>query len=314
MISQEQRKLLEKQKYKIVGTHSAVKLCHWLKEGMKGNKGCYKERFYGIDSHRCLQMTPSVTSCTQQCLFCWRPLETWEGTEITEISEPEDILENSIEAQRELLTGFGGSLDIYDEDLWEEAKKPKHVAISLAGEPTLYPKLSAYIKRCHERDLTTFLVTNGTNPQTIKDLNPLPTQLYISLDAPNKDIYQKLCRPEIEEGWKRINRSLKLLSELKTRTVIRITLVNGINDKNINGYAKLLNKADPDFIEVKSFMHVGNSRDRLEREQMVENDGIKDFSKQISEKTIYEVEDNVEESRVSLLKKPRANPKLRELG
>jgi wyosine [tRNA(Phe)-imidazoG37] synthetase (radical SAM superfamily) len=28
--------------------------------------------FYGIRSHRCLQMTPVVDQCTHNCLFCWR--------------------------------------------------------------------------------------------------------------------------------------------------------------------------------------------------------------------------------------------------
>ncbi len=45
---------LEKQQYRIAGSHSAVKTCTWLKHSLKGEGECYKSKFYGIDSHRCL--------------------------------------------------------------------------------------------------------------------------------------------------------------------------------------------------------------------------------------------------------------------
>jgi tRNA wybutosine-synthesizing protein 1 len=45
--------------YRIVGRHSAVKVCHWTKSALKGGKACYKS-WYGIESHRCIQMTPSL--------------------------------------------------------------------------------------------------------------------------------------------------------------------------------------------------------------------------------------------------------------
>ena len=48
------RKTLTKQGYKIIGTHSGVKLCRWTKSMLRGRGGCYKHTFYGIDSHRYL--------------------------------------------------------------------------------------------------------------------------------------------------------------------------------------------------------------------------------------------------------------------
>ena len=63
---------LKKQKYHLIGAHSAVKRCKWLYESIVNNRPCYKQKFYGIQSHRCIQMTPSLYYCTQQCLFCWR--------------------------------------------------------------------------------------------------------------------------------------------------------------------------------------------------------------------------------------------------
>jgi tRNA wybutosine-synthesizing protein 1 len=63
-------KHLEKQQYRIVGGTGAVKLCHWMRQKLIHGRACYKEEFYGIDSHRCLQMTPSVNICNFKCLFC----------------------------------------------------------------------------------------------------------------------------------------------------------------------------------------------------------------------------------------------------
>ena len=40
------------QGYKIIGSHSGVKLCRWTKSQLRGRGGCYKHSFYGIESHR----------------------------------------------------------------------------------------------------------------------------------------------------------------------------------------------------------------------------------------------------------------------
>ncbi|TPX53754.1 hypothetical protein PhCBS80983_g06184 [Powellomyces hirtus] len=54
MVTPMLRKSLEKQGYKIVGTHSGVKICRWTKAMLRGRGGCYKHTFYGIESHRCM--------------------------------------------------------------------------------------------------------------------------------------------------------------------------------------------------------------------------------------------------------------------
>jgi len=53
-MDKEYRALLEKQQYRIYRDHSAVKMCHWLKESLIHGRSCYKQDFYGIRSHRCL--------------------------------------------------------------------------------------------------------------------------------------------------------------------------------------------------------------------------------------------------------------------
>ncbi len=294
----EVREILEGQGYRLVGGHSAVKLCHWLKQGLQDQPGCYKQRFYGIDSHRCLQMTPAVAVCNQKCLFCWRSYEHWSETQLNNHDPSKELLEGVVSAQRQLLTGFKGSPEKYDLELVEEAMNPRHLAISLSGEPTLYPELSSLIQKAHNRGMTTFLVTNGQQPRTIRDIEQ-PTQLYVSLDAPDKKIYNELCRP-LEGGWQNLNRTLEHLPGHRGRTALRITLVKGIND-NPDGYTQLIQKAKPDFIEVKAYMHVGYSRKRLERKRMPSNDEVKAFAEKLSDKTDYSLDKHVIESRVTLL-------------
>ena len=51
MVTPKLRKALTKQGYKILGTHSGVKLCRWTKAMLRGRGGCYKHAFYGIESH-----------------------------------------------------------------------------------------------------------------------------------------------------------------------------------------------------------------------------------------------------------------------
>lgn len=53
------------------GSHSGVKMCRWTKSMLRGRGGCYKHSFYGIESHRCMETTPSL-ACANKCVFCWR--------------------------------------------------------------------------------------------------------------------------------------------------------------------------------------------------------------------------------------------------
>ena len=255
---EELKKILQKQHYAIVGNHSGVKLCHWMKQSLIHGRECYKQTFYGIQSHRCLQMTPSINQCNHMCLFCWRH-QGFTEKESKEIDEPKFILDGAIEAQRKLITGFKGDPRC-DFKKWEEANDPNMLACSLSGEPTLYPHISDFFEECHKKNITTFLVTNGTNPDALEKMDTLPKQLYVSIVAPNEEVYKKICSPLISDGWKRINKTLELLPSLDTRTVIRHTLVQNWNmdEKHIKQYATLDKKAEPLFIEPKglSLIHI----------------------------------------------------------
>lgn len=297
----ELRKLLEKQQYVFAGEHSAVKICTWTKKSLRDEDVCYKEKFYGIRSHLCCQMSPAVGFCHNRCIFCWRPVEYTVGMEIKDGDEPADIIEKSIAAQRKQLSGFGGNAKVNRKKL-QEAKNPKHFAISLSGEPLIYPKLNKLIKELHKRGITTFVVSNGMLPEKLKILEP-PTQLYISVDAPNEALFRKIDQPCLKDGWKRLNKSLELLSKIKTRTVLRITLIKGLNMVNEEGYAKLIKKSKAMFVEVKAYMFVGYSRQRLAIENMPRHREVKKFAEKIAKLSGYKIIDEKKESRVVLLAK-----------
>jgi tRNA wybutosine-synthesizing protein 1 len=296
---------LKKQKYHLIGNHSAVKRCKWLYESIINGRVCYKEKFYGIKSHQCIQMTPSLYYCTQQCLFCWRAQSgdlqvTWDEMKLPELNTPEEIFKGSIEAQEKILTGYKGN----PKTNWRkytEALTPKHVAISLTGEPTLYPNIGELIRTYHQKGLTTFLVSNGTLPYRLSKLSQEPTQLYISLCAPNEQVYKQVCRPQLPNAWANLNESLGLLQSFKCNTVIRMTLVKGHNMSLIEDYAKLVEKANPTYIEAKAYMHIGFSNLRLGFDNMPQLPEVKAFAVKLAEKTGYNILDESADSRVVLL-------------
>ena len=300
MMDEDYRNLLIKQQYRIYKDHAAVKLCHWMKESLTHGRKCYKQDFYGIESHRCLQMTTAINECSHRCRFCWRVQD--RDFEVKDWAEPKDMLDHLIEMQRELITGYKGDPRV-DRKMWEEANNPNQVAISLAGEPITYPYLSDFLKECHRRKMMTFLVTNGTYPEQMEALDELPRQLYVTVAAPNEEIYKRTCVPKIPDGWQRLMRTLELLPSLDTRTVIRHTLVKGLNFGWIDEYAKLDRIADTDMIEPKGYVFVGSSRMRLTNEAMPSFDEIVDFSKQLGERVGMELIKQKPDSRVVLLAK-----------
>ncbi|MDI6806365.1 MAG: 4-demethylwyosine synthase TYW1 [Candidatus Aenigmarchaeota archaeon] len=298
LISEEARKKLLNAGYRIVGSHSTIKICHWTKEVLNKRRFCYK-RWYGIKSHRCVQMTPSLI-CNFSCLHCWRFHGIIPFKELEKWNEPNEIIDGCIKSQRELLSGFGGNPNT-PREIFEEAMNPKHFAISLDGEPTLYPQLSQLIGEIKKRNMTAFLVTNGSMPERLEKLEEEPTNLYISVYGPNKEIFEKVSVPLIPNAWERLNKSLELVKSFSCTTVIRLTLIREVNLKDPEEYGKLVLKTEPKFIEVKSFFHVGEAQKRLPRSAMLEMKDIKEFAEKLSHYTSYEIKEEDEASRVILL-------------
>jgi len=330
MISDKIKNILKKQHYEIVGKHSAVQICRWTKKSLREEGVCYKEKFYGIKSHLCCQMTPTVMWCQNKCLHCWRAIElTIDDKLVGVLDSPKEIIDGCIVAQRKLLQGFKILPKTKDKTpsrvnmkKWEEAQEPMQFAISLSGEPTLYEKIGDLIEELRRRGKTSFLVTNGLCPEKILELKnkkQLPTQLYVSVNSPNKKLYIPFHRSSKKDAWERLNETLSLFPELKgkTRTVFRMNLVKDLNMKPeyAKEYAEMIKKYQPLIIEVKGFMSVGFARQRLGYDKMPTNEEMKNFIKLIEREldgTGYKLLDNHERSRAFVLGKKKEELKIKK--
>ncbi len=308
-LPQEFRNQYIKQKYRLVGQHSAVKTCHWLRRSLNtaGKEHCYKQKFYGIPCHRCIQMTPSLGHCTQSCQFCWRATpETlgvnWEQTQpIQNPEDPDTIVEASIQAHRKNLMGFGGNPNV-PEKLYKEAQDPTHAAISLEGEPTLYPRLGELVEAYYNHGFkTVFIVTNGTQPEILANLTTEPSQLYISVCAPDKETYQKTCKPLISNAWEKLQETLEQLNSFKCPTVLRHTLIPKLNMHNPQGYIKQAELSNATYLEPKAAMSVGNARQRFTYKDMAWHTEIREFAQTLAEASSYNIIDEQEQSQIVLL-------------
>ena len=283
--------------------HTAAQTCGWTANALRGQGKCYKNIFYGIESHRCIQMTP-IVKCYERCVFCWRD-HSGHAYELDNVAwdAPSAVADASIVLQKKILSGFGGNQHVQPE-IFQQAMNPRHVAISLDGEPTLYPYLPELIEEFHSRNMSTFLVSNGTNPDMIEEC--AQTQLYISVDAAERSTFDKVVRPVENDAWERLIDTMDILHKKSCRTVLRTTLLRGWNMENPDWYAAFYERANPDFIEIKAYMHVGHSRDRLSREIMPDTQEIVNFTKEVASflPEHYTIK-TVPISRVSLLSKQK---------
>jgi len=293
-----------------VANHSTVGLCHWTKKSFRGEGTCYKHKFYGISTHSSMEFSPAGMYCENRCVYCWRPMEFYESMEMKpeNVAEPEEIMTNLMAERRKLIMGHYVDPN-QDKKKLDESLLPSHYAISLSGEPTMYPKLPELIKHLKSLEATKsiFLVTNGQEPDMIQKLgdeNALPTQLYLSTNAADYESFLKINRPRYDDSWERWNKTLKMLSTLDTRTVLRLTLIRGYNDneKMIPAFASLLRQSNAHFVEIKSYMHIGRSTNRLEHSDMLEMHEVRSFAnKLVQENNAFTVMDESEISRIVIL-------------
>ncbi|MCE9617373.1 MAG: 4-demethylwyosine synthase TYW1 [Nitrosarchaeum sp.] len=300
---------LKKAKYG-VADHSTVELCHWTKKSFKHEGSCYKHKFYGISTHRCMEFSPAGMHCENRCVYCWRPMEFYDSLKMEpeKVAEPKEILIKLMEERKKLIMGYYGD-SRNDKQRLDESLLPSHYAISLSGEPTMYPKLPELIKYLKSLEATKsiFLVTNGQEPdmiQRLQDEDALPTQLYLSTNAADYDSFLKINKPKYDDSWQRWNKTLEMLKQLDTRTVLRITLIRDYNDQKemIPAFASMLKQASPHFIEIKSYMHIGRSTNRLEHSNMLEMDEVRKFSEEIAKQSqIFSIMDESLVSRIVIL-------------
>jgi len=218
--------------------------------------------------------------------------------------EPADIVQGSIEGHLRKLSGFGGNPNV-DQQKVLESKTVRHFAISLTGEPTLYKRLPEMLRELRDRKISSFLVTNGLHPEMVerlRDEDSLPTQLYMSLDAPDERTWKKIDVPLVPNFWDKIKGTLNLMDGLKTRKVLRMTVVKGWNDFDVAGYAKLIKMAgERVMIEVKSYMHLGPARKRLSQDNMLTYDEVLEFSNRLASELGWKVIDEAPNSLIALV-------------
>jgi tRNA wybutosine-synthesizing protein 1 len=300
---------LKKAKYG-VSDHSTVELCHWTKKSFKNEGDCYKMKFYGITTHRCMEFSPAGMYCENRCVYCWRPMEFYNSMQMPpdKVAKPEEIVANLMEERRKLIMGHYGD-PRQDKKKLDESLFPSHYAISLSGEPTMYPQLPQLIKylKTLPETKSIFLVTNGQEPemiQRLQDEDALPTQLYLSTNAPDEKTFRLVNKPRYKDAWERWNASLEMLSKLNTRTIIRITLIRDYNigDELIPKFAEMFKRANVHFIEAKSYMHIGRSTNRLEYSNMLEMSEVRHFASELAKQSeIYSVMDESIISRIVVL-------------
>jgi tRNA wybutosine-synthesizing protein 1 len=251
---------LTKQGYSIVGSHSGVKICRWTKSALRGRGSCYKYSFYGIASHQCMETTPSL-SCSNKCVFCWRHGTNPVGTTWRWVVDPPDLIFEGVKAGHykkiKMMRGVPG----VRAERFAEAMRIRHCALSLVGEPIFYPHINEFTAMLHKEHISSFLVCNAQHPDQLRALKPV-TQLYVSIDASNRESLRKIDRPLHRDFWERFQECLEILREkrFQQRTVFRLTLVKGFNiDDEAEGYADLIEKSLPCFVEIKGVTYCGTS-------------------------------------------------------
>jgi tRNA wybutosine-synthesizing protein 1 len=207
-----------------------------------------------------MEATPSL-SCSNKCVFCWRHGTNPVGTTWRWITDAPDVIFDGITAAHykkiKMMKGVPG----VRAERFAEAMRIRHCALSLVGEPIFYPHINELLHLMHKNRISTFMVCNAQHPAQLASLIPV-TQLYVSIDASNKDSLRKIDRPLHRDFWERFCACLDILRtrRFEQRTVFRLTLVKGFNmAEEVKGYADLVERALPCFVEVKGVTYCGTS-------------------------------------------------------
>lgn len=221
---------------------------------------------------------------------------------LNEASSVKELLEKMVTNESDIKQSYNRALN------------PNHAAISLDGEPTLYPYIGEFVDTFRKRKFTTFIVTNGTTPEVVSQLqdnSTLPSILYVTLPPPNQQDYSNIHRPKVKGTWDKIQTTLHMLKELPTRTVLRITAVNHLNIKGelVDAYVKVITEIQPNFVDIKGFTLEGASMsisNRLDSNQpgsyyFPDFTELEIFAQNISEKSGFPIAEIHEKSRDILL-------------
>ena len=146
-----------------------------------------------------METTPSL-ACANKCVFCWRHHTNPVGREWRwQMDDAETIVEKAVSEHRGMIKQMKGVPGVIPER-FEEGMDPRHCALSLVGEPIMYPEIDKFVGLLHAKRISTFLVTNAQFPDAIKNL-PAITQLYVSVDAATPETLKAIDRPLFGDYW-----------------------------------------------------------------------------------------------------------------
>jgi tRNA wybutosine-synthesizing protein 1 len=165
------------------------------------------------------------------------------------------ILDGAMQGHYQIIKQLRGVPGVQPER-FQEGFNIRHCALSLVGEPIFYPHINEFLDMLHQRRISSFLVTNAQFPDQLAALRPV-TQLYLSIDATNKQALKTIDRPLFGDYWERFLRCLDELALKGQRTVYRLTLVKEYNTEDVDGYVTLIRRGRPDFIEIKGVTYCG---------------------------------------------------------
>jgi tRNA wybutosine-synthesizing protein 1 len=190
---------------------------------------------------------------------CWRHGKNPVAREWKwQMDQPEFLIEQSIIKHQNMIRECKGVPGVIPERL-VEAMTVRHCALSLVGEPIIYPQINRFVDLLHERKISSFMVTNAQFPKELEMLKPV-TQVYLSIDAATRESLKAVDRPVHPDFWERFLASIDVLRNKKQRTVFRLTLVKEWNMNEMRDYAQLIERGMPEFIEVKGVTYCGNNK------------------------------------------------------
>ena len=67
-----------------------------------------------------------------------------------------------------------------------KANNPIHCALSLVGEPIMYPHINEFVDYLHDKGISTYLVTNAQFPDAIATLPPITQVNNVPKNSSNK--------------------------------------------------------------------------------------------------------------------------------